>query len=202
MWHGDDREGIRSHNALLCNAFDLVGEQRGRPLWRLVDVLERSKAPGRMANLHALVEPATVGGGGGSAAGVRVAQACVLRAAAALQPRALAFTHAATGALAQLLATADAARYAHALATKEGRALRALRAAALELATVVAQRCCSGAAAGSYHLSNTVRPWDIKLRNGAVCARVLQISYNICSQASNTPKIARISLAPISTIFG
>ncbi|EOD41617.1 hypothetical protein EMIHUDRAFT_94860 [Emiliania huxleyi CCMP1516] len=65
---GDDREGIRSHNALLCDAFDLVGEQRGRPLWRLVDVLERSKAPGRMANLHALVEPATVGGGGGSAA--------------------------------------------------------------------------------------------------------------------------------------
>ena len=41
---GDDREGVRSHDNLLCDAFDLVGEAQGRhPLWRLPQVLARSR---------------------------------------------------------------------------------------------------------------------------------------------------------------
>ena len=61
-----------------------------------------------------------------------------------MQPQATAFTHAATAALSQLVANAGAARYAHALATKEARALRALRASALDLAAVCARRCAGG----------------------------------------------------------
>ena len=53
---GDDEEGSKWHNTLLCDAFDLVGEGGGgggRPLWRLVDVLERSRTPDRLQRLYA-----------------------------------------------------------------------------------------------------------------------------------------------------
>ena len=87
--------------------------------------------------------------GGGAAGGAgpipnqggRVALVCVLRAVAAVQPQATSFSHAASAALSRLVASADAARYAHAFATKEARALRALRAAALDLVAICARRC-------------------------------------------------------------
>ena len=63
--NGDDGEGVQSHNALLCEAFDFVGEDGGeRPLWRLVEVVERSRSSARLQRLYWLMGGNTAAGAG------------------------------------------------------------------------------------------------------------------------------------------